>query len=204
VALRAFEPVTALGEVLQRSATLKRAAAVEKEAADVGAECGWLARQLKTSGRRLVGLLPATKQTDVIGLATSVGAALTLIVHGVVIIADPNQRSVTSELPKGTAIACAMLGPRLVTLTPTERPSDGGRLQAVKELLEFVGPETEAVTAVLLDLSSFALPGELLGVIGLVDGIVIVGPAGRVTEAELLVASRRVPAEMNMGVVLTD
>lgn len=202
--LRAFEPVTALGEVVQRSASLKQAAHLEGGAIDVGAECGWLARQLKTSGRRLIGLLPATKHADVIGLATSVGAALTLIVHGIVLIADPDQRSVTSELPKGTRVACAMSSSRLAMLTPTERPRDGARLQAMKELVEFIGPETEAVTLVLIDLSSFTLPGELLGVIGLVDAIVIVGHAGRVTEAELLRASRRVPAEMNLGVVLTE
>ena len=170
----------------------------------IGAECGWLARQLKTSGKRLIGLLPASARTDVMGLATTVGGALTMIVHDVVIVADPDQRSAVGTLPTTGTVACAFASARLVTILPVERPRDGTRLQAVKALLEFVGSSSDDIAHVLIDLSSFVLPGELLGVIGMVDGIVIVGSAGRVTDAELLSANSRIPPEVNLGVVLTD
>ena len=213
MAVRSFQPVASIGELLARSKAIagdragKGQTSPEAVSADaggeIGAECGWLARQLRTSGKRLIGLLPASSQTDVLGLAATVGGALTMIIHDVVIIADPDQRSVTGELPSGAAVACSFVSARLITIVPVERPREGARITAVKTLLELVG-QTNDVAAVLLDLSSFVLPGELLGVIGMVEGIVIVGRAGRVTDAELLSASRRVPAEMNLGVVLTD
>jgi hypothetical protein len=226
VAVRSFEPVASLAELLARSKAFGRsgpdspadragklrdgpeAQAIGHMPAEgwgaIGAECGWLARQLKTSGKRLIGLLPASPRTDVMGLAATVGGALTMIVHDVVILVDPDQRSAAGALPTEGAVACSFASGRLVTVLPVERARDGTRLQAMKALLEFVGTSSDEVSQVLVDLSSFALPGELLGVIGMVEGIVIVGSAGRVTDAELLSASSRVPPEVNMGVVLTD
>lgn len=214
MAVRSFEPVLSLAELLARSKAFGRAGPDSPEAqaeghvqaegwGAIGAECGWLARQLKGSGKRLIGLLPASARTDVLGLAATVGGAITMIAHDVVVVADPDQRSVTGALPASGVVACSFASARLVTLVPIERARDGARLEAVKALLDFVGDSSD-VTTVLVDLSSFVLPGELLGVIGMVDGIVIVGSAGRVTDRELLSASNRVPPEVNLGVVLTD
>lgn len=215
MAVRSFEPVASLAELCARSKAFGRSGPDSPEAQTkghvqaegwgaIGAECGWLARQLKTSGKRLIGLLPASPRTDVMGLAATVGGALTMIVHDVVILADPDQRSAAGALPQDGTVACSFASGRLVTIVPIEKPRDGTRLQGVKALLEFVGTSSDQVSQVLVDLSSFVLPGELLGVIGMVEGIVIVGSAGRVTDAELLSASSRVPPEVNMGVVLTD
>lgn len=174
------------------------------ELVEVGPECGWLARQLKVANKRRIGLLPASARTDVLPLAEQVGGALRMINDTLVVIIDPDQRSASSGMPTQGAVACAVHSNGLVSLTPVARPADGLRLEAVKALLAFVGESSEQISAVLVDLSSFARPGELLGVLDLLDGIVVVGAAGRVTEQELVTTSQRVPADINLGVVLTN
>ncbi len=188
------------------AAVLRLAAETEqahrgRPARDLSAESAWLARSIRGSNKRVVGLLPADRRADVLALATDVGTALALIESALVVIVDPQPKQRRGVA--GTGFAAAIPSPGLCLLVGgAEAKADGAA--HVKELVELLHSQPDTWSIALVDLSRFRLPGEYLGVESLLDGIIVVGAAGRVTDRELAAVSRWMPAELNLGVVLTD
>ncbi len=166
-----------------------------------------LARAIKHCRHTRVGFLPATPRTDVQGTAALVGRALTMLTEQLVLVLDPERTTAPKESPVGStaeAVFAAPLAPGLVRMVPFAPAPTGAKVESIRFLLHFAETDPDAWGHVLIDLSGCSLPGELLGVLRLVDAIVVVGTAGVTTEADLKAAAKRVPAELAMGVLLVE
>jgi hypothetical protein len=158
----------------------------EEEALAIDFEFARIARELKNSRRRVVGLLP----TD--------GAVPTLVV-----LADPERRSVPRGIVEGAVLARAV-GSRVALVTASRIAPTGDKVLAVKELLAFTEPARDHFHTLLLDLSGCAWPGELLTALSVLDGVILVGESGRTREADLAAQLRVVPPELSLGVLLVE
>lgn len=198
-----YAPVGVMNDLLRLVA--ERAPAAGDLVVDVDA--ARLARAIKHARHTRIGFLPATPQTPVQGTAALVGRALTLLTEQLVLVLDPERVTAPTESPVGStaeAVFAAVTAPGVVRMVPFAPAPTGAKVESIRFLLHFAETDAAAWGHALIDLSGCSLPGELLGVLRLVDGIVVVGKAGLTTEADVRAASRRVPAELAMGVLLVE
>ncbi len=172
-----------------------------------------LARQLRHSGRGVVGLLPTGPDPLIQPLARQVGFALSRLTQTLTIVLDPEQRSGFSpdlaQPASGAFVYAQCAAPAVAVLSPFEVAPMGAKFEMIRVLMQFVeepsrGNRGEAHGQVLVDLTGCQRPGELLGAIQMLEGIIVVGRSGQVTESEILAAVRGVPDELNLGVVITE
>ncbi|NUP11640.1 MAG: hypothetical protein HOW73_36805 [Polyangiaceae bacterium] len=163
-----------------------------------------LARDISSSARRVIGLLPAGPTSDALSLAEPLGRGVVMLDGRFSVVLDPERRSVPADAPSGGVAIARALTAGVVLIAPNETMRPGAKAEGIKQLLGVVRQREDTWRAVFVDLSGCALPGELLDVLPLFDGIVIVGRSGKATETELRRSSARVPSELNMGVVLLD
>jgi hypothetical protein len=164
-----------------------------------------VARSLRDARIQVVGLLPATPDVAVTGLAVQLGWVLGGIAEGPVCVVDAN----TSRPALGAVVAEAervdQRGREFVTtwiadcvtlVTPARAsrgPPDLGALEAL------VREVRRRYAHGLVDLSGFAEAGVHLDAVAWVDGALTVARTGQTTERELRRATGR-----SLGVLLVD
>ncbi len=176
------------------------------QALDVDVDGARLAREIKHSKRRRIGLLPANAHVSTLPVAIALGQALAALTEELVLVLDP-ERVLSPELRGGSVVEtvfAAPFGQGVCCLAPFAPSPTGAKVEGIKLLLRFAEAQPQGFGHVFADLSGCARPGELLGALRVLDGIIVVGPAGRCTEAELRVAASRVPDDLALGVLLVE
>lgn len=186
------------------AASLDQAHVPHVDEAELDLTAASIARQITSSARRVVGLLPASPRSDPLALVGPVGRGVVMLDARFVIVLDPERRAAPREVNvEGVATASA-LAPGVVLVSPRETRAPGAKAEGIKELLSMTRQRQDAWRVVFVDLTGCALPGELLDVLPLMDSVLIVGQSGKATERELKRTTARVPPELLMGIVLTD
>ena len=173
-----------------------------------------LARQLRHSARTVVGLLPTGPDPLIQPLARQLGFALSRLTQTLTLVLDPEQRSgFSAELAdpdSGAFVYAQCAAPSVAVLSPFQIAPMGAKFEMIRVLMQFVderakhGDRGRPYGHVLVDLTGCQRPGELLGAIQILEGIIIVGRAGQVSETDIRSAVRGVPDELNLGVVITE
>ncbi|HWE31006.1 MAG TPA: hypothetical protein VHB97_23525 [Polyangia bacterium] len=180
----------------------------ESETAALRVDCIPLARRIKTSGRRIVALLPASPDIGVMAVGMQLGLALVESSNTTAAYVDANVRwPGISEIAVGSRpdddeslFATRWLRGQLAVLTP-QRAAEAGA--GVPQLARVIQHSTEIFSHVVVDLTGFKTLGEHLAAFEMVDGVIIVARAGRTTDDELLRLNHEVPRVLNMGVLLS-
>lgn len=165
-----------------------------------------LARELKHAERRHVGLMPVGRSVPIPQVARDLAQALALLEQRLVLVLDPERRSVGDGAPaRGVATTeAAVVAPGVVALAPARIAAPGAKFEALRALVRFADAEPDQWGLALLDLSGCTRPGELLGAFDAIDVVVLVGKVGDTTEAGLRRAARALPPDTNLGVLLVD
>jgi hypothetical protein len=163
-----------------------------------------LAQAIKHARKRKIGLLPASAGLRLAEPAIELARPLALLTESLVLVLDPERTTVPGETPGSgiEAVFAASLAPGVARLVPFAPAPTGAKVESIKFLLRFAEENEQAWGHVLTDLSGCSLPGELLGVLRLLDGIIVVGAAGISTERDLETTVARVPRELALGVLL--
>jgi hypothetical protein len=175
----------------------------EEEGLAIDFEFARIAREIKNARRRVVGLLPTDSTVPVLDIGGELGRAIGFVTAGLVVLADPERRSVPRDVVEGTVLARAV-GSRVALVTASRIAKTGDKVLAVNELLAFTEPAREHFHTLILDLSGCAWPGELLTALGVLDGVILVGQSGKTKESSLKAQLRIVPPEMSLGVLLVE
>jgi hypothetical protein len=173
------------------------------EPVPVDVDCARLARMLKHSSRRRVGLVPASKGTPVLAFMLELSMALNALTQTLVLMLDPERSLVPQGTPEGAFVYARSMAPGVVALAPFAVAPPGAKVENIRILYQFAGKRDDSFGHVLVDLTGCARPGELAGAIDLVDGIIVIGRAGKTTSGELQKMVRRLPDELSLGVLLT-
>jgi hypothetical protein len=174
----------------------------------VRAECARIARHLLANGTRVVGLLPATRDTAVPPLAVQLGLSLVELSGATVAVVDANVHwpalSRLVELSPQRAddeafFATRWLRDSLALLTPPQAGEAGAGLPELARLIEH---GRDLFAFMIADLTGFDLLGEHLGAMDLMQGVLVVAPAGKIKEDQLLRWNQEVPSNRRLGVLL--
>jgi hypothetical protein len=182
----------------------------------VDVDCARLGRQIRHSARGVIGLLPAGPDPLVQPFARQLGFALSRLTQALTLVLDPEQGAgfspALADPSSSASVYVACPAPSVAIVAPHEVAPVGAKFEMVRVLLHFVeerlradgGRKARPYGHVLVDLTGCARPGELLGALALLEGIIVVGRAGRVREKELEATLRDVPADLALGVMLTE
>jgi hypothetical protein len=170
-------------------------------------DCIPMARRIAQAGKKIVGLLPASRDIGLVAVGVQLGLALTEVSSATVGYADANIRwPAISQIAVGTRpgenesmFATRWLRGHLALLTPA-RIGDAGA--GVPELARVIQHGAELFAHLLVDLTGFTELGEHLAAIDMMDGVVGVARAGRTREIELLRLDHELPRALHFGVVL--
>lgn len=210
MSVRPFYPVADMREVL---GVVSSANAEEEVFIDV--DCGRIARQVRHSARKIIGLLPTDARAYPLPFARQLGFALSRLTQQLTVILDPEQQAGLSREacpPDGPLYYAQVAAPSVVVVAPYDVAPDGAKFEMVRLLMQFVGNGMDMAIAqgrpepygqILVDLSGCRRPGELLGAVRFLEGIILVGRSGVTTERDIERAVRVVPEELNLGVLLT-
>jgi hypothetical protein len=172
---------------------------------DLDVTAAGIARSLVSSSRRIIGLLPAGKKIDPLVLAEEVGSAIVVLSDCNAVVIDPERRSLPSNEARGVAgFVASARGQGVVAIAPQHVHPPGAKAEGVKALLDFARQRADGWRIAFIDLTGCALPGEVLDVLPLMDGILVVGRAQKVTEKQVRIACSRVPEDLFLGVALVD
>jgi hypothetical protein len=176
------------------------------EAGHIEPDLARLARELKHERRRHVGLLPVGRAVPISEVARDLGQALALLLQRVVLIFDPERRSVGGgdEGTGRSATEAAVVAPGVVALAPFRIAVPGAKFESLEALVRFAEGEPEQWGLALHDLSGYTRPGELLGAIDVLDSVVLVGKVGHATDLGVKRAAHSLPPGTSLGVLLVD
>ncbi|MSP61026.1 MAG: hypothetical protein EXR72_11910 [Myxococcales bacterium] len=173
---------------------------------EVRAECIRVARRLRLTGNRVVGLIPASDRVGVVPAAAQLGAALVEVSGAAVALLDANVRwpaicEPIAELGGATpsVFATHWLRPSLALLTPRRTGGAGAGLPLLGRM---IGESAELFAHLLVDLTGYRELGEYLGAVDLVDGVLVVARVGVTRDDDLLRMNHALPAAKNIGVLL--
>jgi hypothetical protein len=180
---------------------------VDEQHPEIRAECIRIARRLRHSGCKIIGLLPASSDIGVPPIAVQLGLALAEVSGATIAFVDANLRwpaisEIADDEPPvddAAAFATRWLRGSLALLTPP-RAGDAGA--GVPHLARVIREGSELFAQVLVDLTGFKKLGEHLAAIEMVDGVLVIGRAGRTREDELLRLNHELPRARNLGVLL--
>ena len=175
----------------------------------VRADCVGVARRVKETGRRIIGLLPASADIGVTAVGVQLGLALVDIANTTAAYVDANVRwPAIARLAVGTSatddesmFATRWLRGQLALLVP---PHVGEAGVGVPQLARVIQHSIELFSHVIIDLTGFKMLGEHLAAIEMMDGVILVARAGRTTENELLRLNHEMPRHLNLGVLLAN
>lgn len=179
----------------------------EATAAAVRADCVVVARRIKESGRRIIGLLPASTDVGVTGIGVQLGLSMVDVTGTTAAYVDANVRwPAISSIAVGTRagedesmFATRWLRGQLALLTPT-RAGDAGA--GVPQLARVIQHSIEIFSHLIIDLTGFKTLGEHLAAIEMMDGVIVVARAGRTVESELLRLNHELPRLLFLGVLV--
>ena len=180
----------------------------DQEDPRVHGACVRVAQRLRQTGRKVIGLVPASEEVAVPPLAVQLGLALVELSGATVALVDANVRwpafsSLASEEVRTQdemIFATRWLRGSLALLTPPRAWDPGA---GVPQLARVITQGSELFAHVLVDLTGFELVGDHLAAVELVQAVLIVARAGRTREAELLRLQYDLPDGKNLGVLLT-
>jgi hypothetical protein len=172
-------------------------------------DCIPVAHRIKSAGRRIIGLLPASADVGVMAAGVQLGLALVDVANTTAAYVDANVR--WPGIPENAVGASAdddeskfatrWLSGQLALLVP---PRAGEAGAGVPQLARVIQHSIELFSHVVVDLTGFKKLGEHLAAFDMVDGVIIVARAGLTTEAELLRLNHELPRHANFGVLLTN
>jgi hypothetical protein len=176
-------------------------------AAALRIDCIPVAGRIKKTGRRVVGLLPASVDVGVVAVGVQLGLALVEVTNSTAAYVDANVRwPAISQIALGSRagedeslFATRWLRGQLALLTPAHVGEAGA---GVPQLARVIQHSIEIFPHVLVDLTGFRKLGEHLAAIEMMDGVVVVARAGRTTENELLRLDYELPRHLYLGVLL--
>lgn len=174
-------------------------------AKEIDVDAARVARLLKHSARTRIGLLPVNRRANLPSFALELAAALGAITQRMILVVDPEQASgfIAPRETEALYFACSPI-PYAAVLCPTTRAPMGARFEMVRVMLQLIDQDSDTFGHALVDLSGCVWPGELLGAMRYVDGIVLVGSAGTTKESQILDLHRQIPSDLNLGLVLTE
>jgi len=175
----------------------------------VRADCVAVARRVKETGRRIIGLLPASSDIGVTAVGVQLGLSLVDIANTTAAYVDANVRwPAIARLAVGTSatddesmFATRWLRGQLALLVP---PQIGQAGAGVPQLARVIQHSAELFSHVIVDLTGFKMLGEHLAAIEMMDGVIVVARAGRTTENELLRLNHEMPRHLHLGVLLAN
>ncbi|MCU1279251.1 MAG: hypothetical protein JWM53_2797 [bacterium] len=167
-----------------------------------------VARRIKETGRRIIGLLPASADIGVTAIGVQLGLSLVDIGNTTTAYVDANVRwPAIARIAVGTRpaddesmFATRWLRGQLALLTP---PRVGEAGAGVPQLARVIQHSIELFTHVVVDLTGFKKLGEHLAAMEMMDGVIVVARAGCTTEIELLRLELEVPRHLHLGVLVT-
>lgn len=163
-----------------------------------------VARRLRDTGHRAIGLSPVNPRSVVAIAAIQLGLALGDATGETVAYYDAaGQQAAITALPAGDLIgdvAVVALAPRLVALSPRHAPEPPGRRRAATERV--LREAVARYTRVMVDLTGFEATGEQAWAYDLVDAVALVARAGVTREPELIARHGEIPPERDLGVLL--
>ena len=174
---------------------------------ELHAACVRAARLLRFTGRRAIGLLPASSEVAVLPVGIQLCGALTQLCGATIAYVDANPRwpalplEALRSMPATYAggFAVRWIGPHLALLTPHGERAAGAGVVLLDQLL---GECAATYEHLIVDLTGFRELGEHLTAIRSLDGVVVVARAGFTHEADLLKLNHALPADRNLGVLL--
>ncbi len=165
-----------------------------------------MARRVRESHRRAVGLLPASPPVAVPAVAIQLAAVMADVCAGPIAFVDANTRwpALAAVAPHGDPQAD---GSARVTLCRgvvafTRPPSQDDRID-VDWLQDTLDERAHGFAHVLVDLTGFASMGEHARAFDMLDGVLVVARAGVSREGDLLALQAQVPRARMMGVLLS-
>jgi hypothetical protein len=176
---------------------------MDEEHAEVRDECIRIARRLRVSGHKILGLLPAASDVAVPPIGVQLGLALAEVSGATVAFVDANLRwpaisAIVGETDDHEAFATKWLRGTLALLTPPRAGAAGAGLPQLARLIQH---STELFAHALVDLTGFRKIGEHLAAIEMCDAVVVIARAG-VTDELALLRIREELTKQLMGVVL--
>jgi hypothetical protein len=174
----------------------------------VRAECIRVARRLRATERKVIGLLPASSDVAVMPVGVQLAQALADVTSSAVAFVDANARwpalsSLVSEnslTDDESVFFTRWMYPTVALLIPAHRKEAGIGVPALGRLVPHA---RELFAVVLVDLTGFDKLGEHLAAAELTDGVVIVGRAQKTREGELLARAQEIGPDRMIGVLLT-
>lgn len=164
-----------------------------------------IARRLDKSGLQSIGLWPAGKSAAVPPLAIQLGSALADLCHGTVAVIDANVYfpalpvAEESRAEEGPIFTTRWLHGSVALIVPRWVGEVGAGVPQLRETIE---RNRDAFAHLLVDLTGFDYIGDHGNAIALLEGVAIVGRAGKTHERELLERHLQIPPERNLGVIL--
>lgn len=173
-----------------------------QEELPIDVDCAKLARQLRHSMRTTIGLLPSSANVRIQPFALALAYATALLTERLTMILDPEQGSGAPD-DVGTLFAAHVPAHLVVRLVPFEKAPIGSKFEMVRLMHQLAMTDPDTFGLALVDLSGCRFPGELLGATKLLEGIIVVGEAGKTSERDLLDTMKVVPSDLQLGVALT-
>lgn len=171
------------------------------------ASCIQIARLLLKSERRIIGLWPASDSVGVPAVAIQIGLALTELANSTAAFVDANVRW-PADLAleddeqfggEGSIFSTRWIEGGLAMLVPNRAEVAGASVPQLQRILD---ESRDIFAAILVDLTGFDKIGDHYNVISLLDGVVIVGEAGQLTDNDLFRMEQQVERRKFAGVVL--
>lgn len=163
-----------------------------------------VARRIRESQYRRIGLLPASKRVAVPAVAVQLSVVLAQVSLGSVAFVDANTRwpslggAVATDRTRH--IARIALHEQVVAFARAGPPTD--RID-MAWLYDVLGVDTRGFAYVFVDLSGFPRMGEHVDAFDVLDGVLVVARAGDTTEGQLLARHDDVPKSKRLGVLLS-
>lgn len=171
---------------------------------DVRTECTRLAGSLLDRGYKLIGLVPVDASVAIPPLAIQLGRSLVGLCGAAIGIIDATATWPTFETTHTSGhvqslFSATWIDDSLAILSP--RTFDAGAM------LRNIGMALEAEAAIfavlIVDMTGFDQMGEHLAAIALMDGLIPVARAGSSRDDRIARWLRDIPADRNLGILLT-
>ena len=172
----------------------------------VHAECIRIARRLRLTERRVVGLVPAGPNVAVPPIGVRLGLAQVQLSGSTVAYVDANVRlpalpaiAGSSEEEGSSMYATRWILESLALLTPPTVEAAG---QVIPQLALALRDGADLFQHMYVDLTGFDLIGEHAEASALMDGVIAIGRAGHTKETELLHYREQLGTSNFLGVLL--
>ena len=163
-----------------------------------------VARRIRESQQRRIGLLPASKRVAVPAVAIQLSVVLAQVCLGSIAFVDANTRWPSLGGAVATVqrrdLARIALHENVVAFARAGPPTDRIDMAWLYAVLD---EDTRGFAHVFVDLSGFPRMGEHVDAFDVLDGVLVVARSGDTTEGELVARHGDVPKSKRLGVLLS-